>query len=688
MSLGNPDRPVGGLAVPRPAGVEIRPLGRDDFGDRCAALLARELYGLGAQTPTRSRTAPRTRRSSPTSTPRRSWPSPMGEPAGLIVHRLPAAPEPRHLRGLGQRPVRARALPRTGDRPRAARRGDRRVAPARRPPGRGSRCGRERTAAASPCTRRPASWTRASTSRSGRSDTRGIATGGGRRDPADRRRRRRLRSASPGCSPSSAARRRPTRSCPRCGGRTRSTSAARTRLDARPPRRRARSASSASSSASGFTTAPQAWIPDLIVTEAARGRDIGAALLDARLRGVDRARRVRGRARERSPPDGGAPAVRGGRHDRRRQLPDTPGSDEPARVHAYNRRPCLISRRDALIERRRRCVDTSRSTAPTRSTRSTPSCGASCSPRSRPRARDEATRAVVITGAGAASAAGADLRGGSGERDFRARPVARVQPAHRGHPRRCRSRSSPPSTAWLPAPASAWRWPRTSSWPPRTRASSRPSTASAWCPTPGWPARWSARSAAIAPSRSSWASGSSARTEAHDAGPRRRRRPGRRLAETASELAHRLAAGPTARHRPHQAAPQRRRGRDAGRGAGRRGRAPGAGRSDRGPRRGRRRLRREARPALQRPMNEIHAVGVLGAGTMGAGIAQVAAEAGLDVLVHDPVDGATERALRAHRRLPAAQGREGPARRERRRPTRWPASARWTAWRRWPRPTW
>jgi len=31
MSLGNPDRPVGGLAVPRPPGVEIRPLGRDDL---------------------------------------------------------------------------------------------------------------------------------------------------------------------------------------------------------------------------------------------------------------------------------------------------------------------------------------------------------------------------------------------------------------------------------------------------------------------------------------------------------------------------------------------------------------------------------------------------------------------------------------------------------------------------------
>ena len=43
-------------------------------------------------------------------------------------------------------------------------------------------------------------------------------------------------------------------------------------------------------------------------------------------------------------------------------------------------------------------------------------------------------------------------------------------------------------------------------------------------------------------------------------------------------------------------------------------------------------------------MNEISTVGILGAGTMGAGIAQVAAEAGIEVLVHDPVDGATERA--------------------------------------------
>jgi hypothetical protein len=42
--LGNPERPVGGLAVRTPPGVELVPLGRDDLAD--AARLAREARGL------------------------------------------------------------------------------------------------------------------------------------------------------------------------------------------------------------------------------------------------------------------------------------------------------------------------------------------------------------------------------------------------------------------------------------------------------------------------------------------------------------------------------------------------------------------------------------------------------------------------------------------------------------------
>ena len=44
MSLGNPERPVGGLAVRAPSGVELRPLGRDDLAE--AVALARECHGV------------------------------------------------------------------------------------------------------------------------------------------------------------------------------------------------------------------------------------------------------------------------------------------------------------------------------------------------------------------------------------------------------------------------------------------------------------------------------------------------------------------------------------------------------------------------------------------------------------------------------------------------------------------
>ena len=43
-------------------------------------------------------------------------------------------------------------------------------------------------------------------------------------------------------------------------------------------------------------------------------------------------------------------------------------------------------------------------------------------------------------------------------------------------------------------------------------------------------------------------------------------------------------------------------------------------------------------------MSEVSRIGVLGAGTMGAGIAQVALEAGMEVALLDPVDGAYDRA--------------------------------------------
>ena len=81
MSLGNPDRPVGGLSVPRPDGVEIRPLAREDFTDALA--LIRELYGLPATDPEPHRRPFESLVSDVDATPFLAVAD--GRPAGLIV---------------------------------------------------------------------------------------------------------------------------------------------------------------------------------------------------------------------------------------------------------------------------------------------------------------------------------------------------------------------------------------------------------------------------------------------------------------------------------------------------------------------------------------------------------------------------------------------------------------------------
>jgi ribosomal protein S18 acetylase RimI-like enzyme len=84
MNLGNPDRAVGGLAVPRPAGVELRPLGRDDFAD--ALQLARELYGLPDTDPEPHRARYEALVNDPDAAPFLATAD--GRPAGFIGFRL------------------------------------------------------------------------------------------------------------------------------------------------------------------------------------------------------------------------------------------------------------------------------------------------------------------------------------------------------------------------------------------------------------------------------------------------------------------------------------------------------------------------------------------------------------------------------------------------------------------------
>lgn len=81
MSLGNPDHPVGGLAVPLPAGVELRPLGRDDL--EVALRLAGELYGLPGTDPADHRAAFDAMVNAPDASPLLALLD--GEPAGMAL---------------------------------------------------------------------------------------------------------------------------------------------------------------------------------------------------------------------------------------------------------------------------------------------------------------------------------------------------------------------------------------------------------------------------------------------------------------------------------------------------------------------------------------------------------------------------------------------------------------------------
>lgn len=275
MNLGNPDRAVGGLAVPRPTGVELRPVGRNDFPDALA--LTRELYGLPDSDPEPHRTAFEALVRDPDATPFLAVAD--GEVAGYIWHRLRRRLNHATFEGwVSELFVRDRFRGRGIGRALLAAaiaewslRGGHQVM---------LEVGTDRIAARG-------LYEAAGFVNQGKYfeiapvATRSIETAAGieiRRivdDDADFEATTRLLAELGRPAPSEerlpALRRTYAQhvASPDCGSLLAS-------LDGRPV-----GFISLEFRHPFFTTAPQAWIPDLVVTESARGRDIGAALLDA-----------------------------------------------------------------------------------------------------------------------------------------------------------------------------------------------------------------------------------------------------------------------------------------------------------------------------------------------------------------------------------------------------------------------
>ena len=138
-----------------------------------------------------------------------------------------------------------------------------------------------------------------------------------------------------------------------------------------------------------------------------------------------------------------------------------------------------------------------------------------------------------------------------------------------------------------------------------------------------------------------------AATEAHELGIVTRLAPDDGWLDAALELAAEVAERPPLAARLAKQAVLAAEETGAVRGARPGAAALRAGDGHRGPRRGDERVHREAQAGVPRPVTIL---GVVGAGTMGAGIAQLGAAAGMRTLLHDPVPEALERGTEGARR--------------------------------------